>query len=157
MKRKKLSHILLFTSISISSVQAQSNTVSAGGEANSSASGSVSYTIGQLDFQLHSGTGGSCNEGVQQPYLIQSNSLFNPEEWQVSIWPNPTSKLISIQIQESMLNRTLLLLDAQGKCVLNQPLTELNTYLDLATFASGIYTLCIDLEINAAFKIIKTP
>jgi hypothetical protein len=157
MKTKKLTHILFCTAISMSSIQAQSNTVTAGGEANSSASGSVSYTIGQLDYQFLSGSGGNSSEGVQQTYLIQSNGLLNPEQMQVSIWPNPTSDLVNIQIQESMLNRTLFIFDAQGKCVLNQLLSNLNTSLDLASFASGLYTLCIDTENNAAFKITKTP
>jgi hypothetical protein len=157
MKIKKLACVLSFVGISISSMKAQSNVVSTGGDAYSSASGSVSYTIGQLDFQFHAGSGGNGSEGVQQAYLIQSNGLLNPEQMQVSIWPNPTSDLVNIQIQESMLNRTLFIFDAQGKCVLNQLLSNLNTSLDLASFASGLYTLCIDTENNAAFKITKTP
>ncbi len=157
MKTKKLIYSLLCTCLSMNLIQAQSNIVSAGGEANSSASGTVSYTIGQLDFQFHSGSGGSITEGVQQAYLIQSNGVLNSEQMKVSIWPNPTSKWISIQIHESMLNKAVFLLDAQGKCILDQLLTELNTCLDLTSFASGRYTLCIDSEINAAFKIIKTP
>ncbi len=120
MKIKKLACVLSFVGISISSMKAQSNVVSTGGDAYSSASGSVSYTIGQLDFQFHAGSGGNSSEGVQQAYLIQSNGLLNPEQMQVSIWPNPTSDLVNIQIQESMLNRTLFIFDAQGKCVLNQ-------------------------------------
>lgn len=50
---------------------AQSNIVAGGGDASGS-TGSVSYSIGQIDFQYRSSADYSVSEGVQQTYSFKA-------------------------------------------------------------------------------------
>ncbi len=54
------------------SANAQQNTVGAGGLATGTG-GSVSYSIGQLDYVTASGSGGSASQGMQQVYKVTFN------------------------------------------------------------------------------------
>ena len=69
MFNKKLKGILLlFSCISLSNLFAQKGIVTSGGNAIGS-SGTVSYTVGQIDFIAASNATGSISQGVQQPIL----------------------------------------------------------------------------------------
>ena len=48
-------------------IQAQEAVAAAGGEATGSG-GTVSYTIGQINYTTNTGAGGTITQGVQQPY-----------------------------------------------------------------------------------------
>jgi hypothetical protein len=50
-------------------LMAQEN-VNASGSNASGSGGSASYSVGQVFYQIHSGSNGSVVEGVQQPYEI---------------------------------------------------------------------------------------
>ena len=72
-----------------------------GGGAESS-TGSISYTIGQIDYGSASGTKGSMSQGVQHTYEIWVTSV--PENFEninliFSVYPNPTIDFLDLQIQ----------------------------------------------------------
>ena len=54
---------------------AQKNTISAGGLATG-AGGTVSYSIGQIDYISATGTGGTANQGLQQPLRVNVNLKY---------------------------------------------------------------------------------
>ncbi len=68
----------------------QTSVNTAGGEVKN-ASGSVSYSIGQVAYTSVSNSNGSVSQGVQQAYQI---STLNVEEkvfnFSLSVYPNPT-------------------------------------------------------------------
>jgi hypothetical protein len=70
MKYKKLIlSALLLSGLGLTGLQAQEVIPAVGGNASGSG-GSVSYSVGQVAYQTHTGTNGSVVEGVQQPYEI---------------------------------------------------------------------------------------
>ncbi len=74
-------------------IQAQQGFVFAGGDATD-ASGSVSYSAGQVFFHTFSSGGGSLAEGLQQPYEISTiTSIEEAEDIELlfSAYPNPVA------------------------------------------------------------------
>lgn len=140
-------------------VQAQQATLASGGMA-SGTGGSVSYSIGQLVYTTHKGANGSVAQGVQQPYEIAVVSgIIEPLlNFSVSVFPNPTSGMITIQLGDNS-NRRLNyhLWTLEGKLVEKKPLEKNQTQISLDAYPSGIYLLTITHQNKKvkSFKIVK--
>lgn len=133
---------------------AQSNTVASGGNATGS-NGSVSYSIGQIDYLSQTGTNGNLNQGLQQPYeFFSTNSLDElGDQIELLIGPNPTSDGITVKYKgEDSKTFECSLTDASGKVVVAPFQFNKQTSLDLNAFAGGIY----NLSIRSGSKEIKT-
>jgi len=132
----------------------QSNTVASGGDATGTG-GSVSYTIGQIDYQTSSNANGTVSQGVQQPYEIyplgiKENAIL------MSIYPNPTTDILKLELS-SIDQISYQLVDAKGKILINKAVTELKTDIEMKIYASGTYFLTL-LKSNTKIestKIIK--
>lgn len=130
----------------------QQNTVTSGGDATSS-SGSVSYSIGQVDYSNASGSDGSSNEGVQQPF-----EFFDPDasianlEWDASLFPNPTNDKIILHFENVPENAVYQLYDAKGKLLITGSIRTEDTTIDVSSFATGSYLL----EMNSSTKSTKS-
>lgn len=150
---RTISTTLLFTSLIFGAV-GQQNTVSAGGDA-SGAGGSVSYSIGQVDYINNSGSNGNTNEGVQQPYEFFQEVGLEEEIIISAVYPNPTTDIIQIEFENAK-QRTLELFDQNGKLVLKSACTGATTSMDLSTLAKGAYTLSVQRDQKTqAIKLIK--
>lgn len=153
---QKFITIFIFVGITFYSIS-QQNSVPSGGSA-SGAGGSVSYSVGQLDYTSISGSTGNVNQGVQQPYEIylvsgiQEN--FSPV---TAVFPNPTNGLLTIQLKEVNQPLTIQLLDLTGRVIISSSLNSMETSIDLSNYASGEYLLNVtsgDAILNT-LKIIK--
>ena len=82
-------------------VFAQKGPVSAGGDATG-AGGSVSYSIGEIDFETVNGLGGTITEGIQQPYEIYVVVGVDDPEWGASVlvYPNPAQEWVVLDVGE---------------------------------------------------------
>ena len=137
------------------SVKAQSNIVTAGGNATNS-SGSVSYSIGQIDFQYTSSADYSVSEGVQQTYSFDTAlSIDNIQyDFQFSIWPNPSADEMNIEYTTSYeLPLSLTVTDVKGAVVANRSVTQGQYSFDVNAWAAGTYY--ISLSNGEALNIIK--
>ena len=80
---------------------AQSAIVPTGGDAQN-ATGSVSYTVGQIAVQTESSNGGSVSvaEGVQQAYEIQTVGVNNYPQivLNAKVFPNPTENQFQLSL-----------------------------------------------------------
>lgn len=153
---QKFTAIFIFVGLGYFSL-AQQNTVASGGSA-SGAGGSVSYSVGQIDYTAISASSGNVNQGVQQPYEIylvsgiQEN--FSPV---TAVFPNPTNGLLTIQLKEVNQPLTIQLLDLTGRVIISSSLISMETSIDLSNYASGEYLLNVtsgDAILNT-LKIIK--
>ena len=126
------------------SSKAQSNTVSSGGNAGGSG-GTVSYSVGQIDYISSNGSNGSIHLGVQQPYEIYATSGL--EEYaqliNLMIGPNPTADHLNISVKEDIEGLTLELSDLNGKLLLENRELGQKTELNLSAFPVGSYMLTI--------------
>jgi hypothetical protein len=68
-----------------------------GGEINSSAGG-VSYSIGQMFFELNNSDSTSFNHGVQQPLQANRVNLCVAEKVIIQVYPNPATEQIVIEL-----------------------------------------------------------
>ena len=135
----------------------QQNTVSTGGDASGS-NGSVSYSIGQIDYSSTSGTDCNTNEGVQQPFEFFDPDAGIPfESVNVLLYPNPTNDAVILQISTFTQGTQFALSDAKGKIVLKGVIASEETHLDMQNLSTGVYQLQIQNahEIVSTIKIVK--
>lgn len=153
MKMKLLPVVLISGSLF-----AQERTTASGGEA-SSGSGSVSYSVGLIDFITASGTDGTVSQGVQQPFELFAVGV---EEWDNSIvinaYPNPTTSNLtiafgSIPTEDLMFELT----DEAGRVVRKGGILSQETVIDLQSLAVASYFLNIKQSdrLMRSYKIIK--
>ena len=136
---------------------AQQNTLAAGANA-SSAEGSISYSIGQMDFSNVSSSNGSVNQGVQQPFeFFVSSVLEFGNENSFSIFPNPTNEILNISQSFFSEKIEMRLLDMSGRLVLSDQLNAPQHQIDLRTLSQGVYNLTLikNNQILTSFKVIK--
>jgi hypothetical protein len=153
---RKLS-LLLFAFLGISSLFAQSGAVGSGGDATNS-SGSISFSLGQIDYAAAANGTGAINAGVQQPYEVFVSSVDAAmRNAIIDVFPNPTEDFINLRIDELKNGMHFLLNDLNGKIISAAEITSQLSSLDMKQFPPAVYLLQIlDAENNVkTFKIIK--
>lgn len=154
-----MKHIILSSLFSCFALTpfAQSNTVCAGAEGTGTG-GSVSFTLGQIDYVNSSGTNGSLNQGVQQPFeFFKNNGLFESSLIVSNIYPNPTTEYVILEIGEHLKGLSYCLYDLNGKRITSNDISGIQTYIPMQTLSSGQYQLNIiqGNETIESIKIIK--
>ena len=152
--------LLLLSGLGFSGLQAQEAITVGGGEA-SGAGGSVSYSVGQVNYLTLTGTNGSVSQGVQQPYEISVVTGLEEAkniELVCSIYPNPTTNLLQLKVKDNGdTNLSYQLFDINGILLKSEKLTGDQTTISLGNLISATYFLkVIDNKIELkTFKIIK--
>ena len=151
----KTTSTVLISCFTLCSVLAQSNIVTAGGDASSS-TGSVSYSIGQIDFKYSSSADYSVSEGVQQTYSFDTALSIDDIQYdfQLSIWPNPSADEMNLEFTTNYeLPLSLTVTDVKGAIVASKSVTQGQYPLMSNTWAAGTYY--VNLNGGEAVKIIK--
>lgn len=158
-KKLLISIVLIFMLVNAGAYAQK--TISATGANISGSGGSVSYTIGQIDYKTHLGSGGSVAQGVQHPYEIYVyTSIEQADDINLSLttYPNPTTDYLTLQINNYDDSELIYqLFDANGKLLQNQKINENITLINMGNLATAIYFLKVfdkNREIKT-FKIIK--
>ena len=144
--------VFLFTSfLSI----AQSNTVASGGTA-SGTGGTATFTVGQVDYINSTGTNGNSNQGVQQPFeFFQGDAGIEESDLaSVTLYPNPTSEFVLVEIETTLTDVNYLFYDMNGKLILSGKIENNETKLDMRSLSAGEYHLSI-LNLNTTIESIK--
>jgi hypothetical protein len=158
MKKMTMMALLIF-GVFTSTAQAQQSINAAGGDAQGSG-GSVSYTIGQIDYTCYEGLGGTVNQGVQQLNELSEYLEINfPEiKLEMVIYPNPTTDLVNLKIENDKTEYlSYALFDMQGRQVATNTITQNETQIQMKHLASAIYLLSVfdKNKLLKTFKIIK--
>lgn len=140
-------------------VFSQSNTVTTGKTATG-ATGSATYSIGQIDYQTNNGSSGTISQGIQQAFEIVTLSTNDIPQIQLVaiVYPNPTVQDITLTIKEyDLTNLEYTLFDLQGRIISNGKITQNETQIEMGHLSSANYFLKVsqankDLK---TFKIIK--
>lgn len=151
---------LLFTLINllVITTQAQKSNVAAGGNA-SGASGTASYSIGQISYKSPAGT--IVSDGVQQPYEIQvlGTSDYPNITLEMVVYPNPTTNLLTLKLpQENLSNLSYQVYDINGKMVYDlEKIISSETTISMQNNPKGVYFLNVmtNGEPIKSFKILK--
>lgn len=147
--------LFLFTFSFMAKAYSQQNIVATGGK-GTGAGGTSSYSVGQIaDLQLK-GSGGSGQEGVQQPYEIATlgTDEFKEINLTMTAYPNPTVDVLNLSITNDKLdNLAYDLWDINGKIVSKtSKITSSETTVNMHELAQGVYFL----RVNSNSKTIKT-
>lgn len=127
---------------------------------DSSASGSVSWSVGLVAFSAVTGTTGSLLEGVQQPYEIYIVDGIGENEKgpQCALYPNPATEQITLRFLESNLkDYTVQLFNMQGTLLKNLKADSREITIPLGDVAPSSLFLVIFENAKPVknFKIIK--
>jgi hypothetical protein len=72
-----------------------------------------------------------------------------------SVYPNPTTDLLNIKIQPSLVGSTYSLTDLMGKTIITGKVMEENSVIDISGFAGGMYFLRVGDDARHLMKLIK--
>lgn len=154
---KYILFFILFNGV-LNTVFGQENTVASGGNA-SNASGSVSYSVGQVFYTGAEGENGSINQGVQQPFLAEIITGVELKEIALQLFPNPTNELAFLKVGPEYIGLlSYSLYDESGRLIHSSLLNNQENPIQLSGNSSGIYLLHVQdsNQIIKSFRIIKT-
>ena len=138
---------------------AQQGPVSTGGDITG-AGGSASYSVGQVDYAVHEGSGGSSNQGLQQPREFFTTSIMEIGSigFNAFVFPNPSNGEVTLSVLNTETSKmNFALFNSQGQLMEKGSLTGDQTHIDMTHLAAGAYfmRLTIDNKEIKIFKIIK--
>jgi len=159
-KNKLKPLVILLAGVLLTSItKAQESANSSGGNATGSG-GTVSYSIGQVEFNSNSGSSGSVAQGVQHAYEIFTVGI-NETTLNISLtaFPNPTTDNLTLQINDYKNEKlTYQLFDIQGKLITNGQVISTQTKINTISLQSATYFIHLVNQENTkvqSFKIIK--
>jgi len=157
MKRKKTILSILSLLLGLVGLQAQENITATGGEAKGTG-GTVSYSIGQVIYTTATGTNGSVESGVQQPYKISTTVGINETtiSLKLSIYPNPTTNYLTLRTEDNT-NLSYQLYDMQGKIIETKIVSSNSINISIEEQPAATYFLNVVKynQIIKTFKVIK--
>jgi hypothetical protein len=148
--------ISLFNNLAI----AQSGIVHVGGDVFGS-DGSVSFTIGQIDYLTVNGPDGSINPGIQQVYDDVGVGVSSTVRYidLLKIYPNPNSGIFTLELlnEEQSSDITVEIYGIHGNLIKQTKLGSRNLHiLDISDKPAGIYHLrAIKENKSTVIKIVK--
>lgn len=160
MKTSIIQHLFLIQFLLLAScVHSQRGPVAGGGDGNG-AGGSVSFSLGQVDYMTVSGGGAVVMAGLQQPHELFIILGIDDGEarFDFSVYPNPTAEIVRLDLGGRASKQLRVeLSDVHGKVLLRQALCADETTISLADFAQATYFLAVvqGETILQSFKIIK--
>ena len=146
MKKSPTCIIAIFIlTISASSVLfGQQAIVTTGADATGTG-GTISYSVGQVVYQTHTGTSGSVTEGVQQPYeisVLSSVKDVTDITLTCSAYPNPTADYLTLKVDNYAFdNLRYQLFDMQGKLLESKIITSDETNIPMNVYTPATYLL----------------
>lgn len=135
----------LLCSVSCFTAIAQQDNVVVGGDVFGD-SGSIAFTVGQLNYYTFSDVINSIDEGVQKAYKPLKN--LGTDKWDlavgIAVYPNPTVNELHIDMPNFKVSTfSYNLYDVQGKLLLSNGIKEQLTLVNTDFLPSGTYMLKI--------------
>lgn len=155
-KKTKLSIVLLVLGLTL---QAQQSITATGGDATGSG-GTAAYSIGQLVYSSHNGSGGTASEGVQQAFEIFTLSTADPTmNLELIAYPNPTTDFLTLKVGNADFSSDLSyqIIDIMGRVIETRDIANTSETIQMGHLPKAMYFLKISNTNNQVktFKIIK--
>jgi hypothetical protein len=154
--------LLLGTMSYAQSIAPQS--VNSGGTKMTQANGSLSFTVGELVVLSQTDSdGNTLGGGFTAGATLTTASIQETDAavLDVSVFPNPTTELVNIQINYSSIDQVVITItDLQGKEVYNGKYAGISNVIGIntASYATGTYILALknlNNQVLGTYKIIK--
>lgn len=151
--------ILLLLGLLASKAQAQQSANTSAGNATGTG-GTVSYSIGQIDYTSRISIGGSISQGVQQSYeiFILGTENFQSINLTMVVYPNPTTSMVNLKIEDYAIESlTFTLFDIEGRQIQSKKINQAETEIQMENLARATYLLNVldNNKLLKTFKIIK--
>ena len=154
-----ISKIVLALALGISGISKAQQTIIPAGNNAQSGTGSVSYSVGQIFYELQSTATGKVNAGVQQPYEIFTLATNESSmKKNITVYPNPVKDFLVVDFNADKLEKSRYqLFDGTGRIINAGELKNLKTEINTSSLSPGLYMLSISSggKIVKTFKIIK--
>lgn len=137
---------------------AQATIVPAGGSVHNQ-NGSLSYSVGQVDFAQAKSTSSSINAGIQQPNSMDTTTEQKKNinaQIELSVYPNPTKNSFQVSLKNDIQWHDFSITDIEGR-ILRQGTVKNGSIVSLEDQPIGAYLFKLFLN-NSEFitlKIIK--
>ncbi len=157
MKRKLL---MLSTALCISGTMVfgqtiQNSVIASTGASTSSGNVKMDYTLGEVVVETFSAGGNTLTQGFHQTNLTLV-AIENPELFsEISIYPNPTSELVNIDIPLNYSLLDITMYDVIGKLIKTNPNASGKVTFDVSSLATGTYYLQVVNPTNQKIKTFK--
>lgn len=143
-------------------VVAQSAFPALGGDVSNS-SGSLSYTVGQVETFYAKGRvtnaetlSASLHEGVQQTFIVNDLQIDDVSGIVANVYPNPTTEKIVIQVTSPQGDYTCSLYTIDGQLLQQMTLSAGLSELDMNSYSTGSYLLRLSKKgLESKYRIIK--
>jgi hypothetical protein len=140
MKKILLGTVLMISGMSHSQ-SASPDVIASAGAHFAIPSMQMSWTLGETVTQTVSAGSTTFTQGFQQANISLIGVETLVDDVNISVYPNPISDFLTIEVSNSALNSQLFLIDASGKNLLSQTVTEVDFILDFTPYAKGTYYL----------------
>lgn len=124
---------------------AQSGIVASGGNASGS-NGSLTYSIGQIDFQTLTFLTGEVAQGLQHPYESNTITVVDENSMLVSpfVYPNPTADRVTLNFNSVPPHNTIYkLFDSRGRVLSRETISKTEMTIPMESYPAGIYFIRI--------------
>ena len=119
--------------------------------------------VGPVYYQIEIVNPNSCdptkviNYSVSRSNIVNNgvngiNALWNST---IIVYPNPTSKDVTLEITSELLGKDYFLTDNTGRIILTGQFRALKETVNLEQLATGVYFIKIDNKANLMYKIVK--
>ena len=137
MKTKTFILTLAFLSLSFGLKAQDLEVISASGDYEESTGGSLSYTVGEVVIETVETTSNDLTQGFQQENIFVLSVITYNNEFDVSVFPNPTTDFVNVQSStKSVVN----IYDVSGKLVHTQNVNEIDK-IEMGNYERGMYQL----------------
>lgn len=156
----KIKLLLLVLALLFFQMSFAQQSVNASGGNVSNASGSVSYSIGQVFSKSSASATHSIIEGVHQPFEI---SILGVDQYpsinlEMKVYPNPTASHLFLNVGGDLSKEmSYQLFDISGRMIDQQKVLQRETKIDLTARNSGVFLLIVTSgnQKLKTFKVIK--
>lgn len=140
MKKLKLSILSIVMFLITGTLPAQQVIATSGG-AGQNASGSITYTLGEVVIETYNGTDKKLTQGFQQSRLIiTAVSEIKGLSYTVTAYPNPTTNFIKIKLEKDFPEIIdYLLMDINGKVITSGKIENGETDISFESHVVGTY------------------
>jgi len=151
---KKLITLLALSSALTTTAQ---EVVATQGDSYSNTSMQIDFTIGEIIINTESDGVNTLTQGFHQTNWNFVGLENHAPEYEATIFPNPTSKILNISTS-AFENVTYTLYDAQGKLILQDKLSSEQTPIKVSQLAPGNYSITLTNEMQnlKTFKLVKS-
>ena len=120
--------------------------------------GTISYTVGQVNYSTSIASNGTVAQGVQQPFEIMIvTSIDNIKDFGLEclIYPNPTTNFLTLYVENfSLPNLHSQLYNINGKLLQNKKVESKETFISMENLVPSTYFLKV-INGNKEAKIFK--